>query len=214
MNNVPIIRGNAIISGNNTFRPPHRHNHNGVDFVPRPRGNPDILSYADGVVILVRRMDGAAGNWVEIWHADISIATTYMHLQTIHSSMAVGARVTKGQVIGTLGNTGAERTSGGHLHFEMRRVRARSTNGVRNAVDPLPILRNATQSTAPAAPTATTVASFTHIVQRGETLSRIAQRYNTTVVALQTLNGIANANFIRTGQKLQLPNIATPRHKS
>ena len=44
----------------------------------------------------------------------------------------------------------------------------------------------------------------THIVRRGESLGKIAQRYNTTVAALQRLNGIKNAALIRVGKKLRV----------
>lgn len=48
-----------------------------------------------------------------------------------------------------------------------------------------------------------------HIVQRGETLSQIARRYNTTVAELQRLNNLANASLIVAGQVIQLPSSAT-----
>lgn len=41
-----------------------------------------------------------------------------------------------------------------------------------------------------------------HTVQRGDTLSRIARTYSTTVARLQTMNNIANANRIEVGQVL------------
>ena len=44
-----------------------------------------------------------------------------------------------------------------------------------------------------------------HVVQRGETLYRIAQRYGTTVQALVTANDIADPNLIHWGQKLIIP---------
>lgn len=44
-----------------------------------------------------------------------------------------------------------------------------------------------------------------HIVAPGETLSRIAQRYNTTVAAITAANGIFNANYIYSGQWLLIP---------
>lgn len=44
--------------------------------------------------------------------------------------------------------------------------------------------------------------STTHIVQRGETLFRIARRYNTTLADLQARNGINNPNRIQAGQQL------------
>ena len=44
----------------------------------------------------------------------------------------------------------------------------------------------------------------THIVRRGESLGKIAQRYNTTVTALQRLNGIKNAALIPVGKELRI----------
>ncbi|NPV66759.1 MAG: LysM peptidoglycan-binding domain-containing protein [Anaerolineae bacterium] len=44
-----------------------------------------------------------------------------------------------------------------------------------------------------------------HIVQRGETLYRIALRYGTTIRTLVTLNNIANPNLIFVGQRLTIP---------
>lgn len=54
-----------------------------------------------------------------------------------------------------------------------------------------------------------------HVVRAGETLSRLAVQYQTTVAELQRLNNITNANLIRVGQILRLPeanvaNQATP----
>jgi len=44
-----------------------------------------------------------------------------------------------------------------------------------------------------------------HVVQRGETLYRIARRYGTTVQALAAANNLANPNLIHWGQKLIIP---------
>jgi len=53
--------------------------------------------------------------------------------------------------------------------------------------------------------------STIHIVQRGETLNRIALRYGTTVQAIATANNIANVNRIYAGQRLTIPApVATP----
>jgi LysM repeat protein len=45
----------------------------------------------------------------------------------------------------------------------------------------------------------------TYVVQPGDTLRRIAQRFNTTVATLAQLNGIANVNLIFSGQRLTVP---------
>jgi LysM repeat protein len=44
----------------------------------------------------------------------------------------------------------------------------------------------------------------TYTVVRGDTLSAIAKRYNTTVAAIAAKNNIANVNLIRTGQVLKI----------
>ncbi len=44
-----------------------------------------------------------------------------------------------------------------------------------------------------------------HVVQRGETLFRIAQRYGTTVEDLAQLNGIQNPAVLAAGQRLLVP---------
>lgn len=44
-----------------------------------------------------------------------------------------------------------------------------------------------------------------HIVAPGESLSRIALRYNTTVAAIAAANGIYNVNYIYAGQYLLIP---------
>ncbi len=48
----------------------------------------------------------------------------------------------------------------------------------------------------------------TYAVRRGDTLSRIAQRFGTTTVALARLNGIANPSAIYAGQVLRLSGAA------
>jgi len=44
----------------------------------------------------------------------------------------------------------------------------------------------------------------THIVQRGETMRRIANRYGVTVDAIMRANGIANPDYLRVGESLQI----------
>ena len=45
-----------------------------------------------------------------------------------------------------------------------------------------------------------------YVVRRGDTLSKIALKYGTTVNAIARLNGIRNPNLIYVGQILQIPN--------
>jgi LysM repeat protein len=55
------------------------------------------------------------------------------------------------------------------------------------------------------APTAAPPARVTHVVQPGETLSRIALRYGTTVEAIAQANNLINPDFIVPGQRLVIP---------
>ena len=54
-------------------------------------------------------------------------------------------------------------------------------------------------------PAAVQAQGVTHVVQRGENLSRIAARYGTTVQAIMSANGLGNPNFIWVGQRLAIP---------
>ena len=45
----------------------------------------------------------------------------------------------------------------------------------------------------------------THVVQRGESLSRIASRYGTSIAALQRANGLQSADHLKVGQRLTIP---------
>lgn len=63
----------------------------------------------------------------------------------------------------------------------------------------------------PVAPTVTPVpgTTTTYVVQRGDTLFRIAIRNNTTVARVVSANNIANPNIIFVGQQLQIPSAGT-----
>lgn len=58
---------------------------------------------------------------------------------------------------------------------------------------------------APAPKTAPKANTKTHRVASGDTLSKIATRYKTTVAVLTKLNNIKNPNSIRVGQTIKLP---------
>jgi LysM repeat protein len=55
------------------------------------------------------------------------------------------------------------------------------------------------------------VSGTIYIVQRGDTLSRLATRFNTTVATIAQLNGIVNPNVIQVGQRIVIPGtVVTP----
>ncbi|MDT0381444.1 LysM peptidoglycan-binding domain-containing protein [Streptomyces sp. DSM 42041] len=50
----------------------------------------------------------------------------------------------------------------------------------------------------------------TYTVKPGDTLSEIADRYDTTVAKVASLNGIKDPDVIRAGQRVKLPGVAKP----
>lgn len=61
------------------------------------------------------------------------------------------------------------------------------------------------EATTTPSPMPTEPATATHVVEQGETLTTIAQRYGTTVEALVEANGITNPDVIGLGQELLIP---------
>ncbi|MEE2860649.1 MAG: DUF5930 domain-containing protein [Pseudomonadota bacterium] len=101
--------------------------HEGVDMAG-PIGTP-IHATGDGVVTFAGRQ-GAYGNLIKIEH-ELGTETRYGHLSRI--GVKVGQRVSQGELIGAMGNTG--RSTGPHLHYEVR------MNG--RAVDPMSFIKAA-----------------------------------------------------------------------
>ena len=133
---VPVVEGPVDMTSG--FRTAARPDHRGVDLFPVPRGgNPAVLAFGDGHVLLSSRGNPTAGNWVEIAHAGGRVST-YMHLDTIRPGIVPGLKVEKGERIGYMGDTG--NAPGSHLHFELRETGAKDGGG--NAVDPMPFLLN------------------------------------------------------------------------
>ena len=88
------------------------HSHAGID-IPKPAGT-RIRAASAGRVFHAGEEAGY-GNYVCIAH--VRLSTCYAHLEKIRTKK--GAEVRRGEVIGTVGNTG---NSGAlHLHFEVRR---------------------------------------------------------------------------------------------
>lgn len=52
---------------------------------------------------------------------------------------------------------------------------------------------------------ASTAAAQTYTVKKGDNLWRISRNHGTTVAEMQKLNKLPDVNFLRIGQKLQLP---------
>ena len=115
------------------------NNHRGLDLVGANYTLDDIVSYANGTVNMVTNGYGnghgegvnwAYGNFVKIINDDGTVCL-YAHME--YTSVKVGQRVSKGQVIGRMGNSG--NSFGGHLHWEFW-----SCNDYYKNIDPSPYL--------------------------------------------------------------------------
>ena len=87
--------------------------HTGIDYAA-PSGTP-VRAVADGTVTL-KGWKGAGGNTVYIKHPG-KLQSGYLHLKSFAKGIAVGKRVSQGQVIGYVGSTG--RSTGPHLDFRL-----------------------------------------------------------------------------------------------
>lgn len=87
--------------------------HQGID-VPAPPGT-EIVAAEEGEVIISGSEEKGYGNLVMIAHAG-NIYTLYAHNRK--NLVRKGEKVSRGQVIAEVGNTG--RSTGPHLHFEIR----------------------------------------------------------------------------------------------
>ena len=85
--------------------------HNGMDMAG-PVGTP-IYATGDGYISFAGRQSGY-GNLIIIQH-EFGFETRYAHLNAIH--VEKGQRVSRGDRIGDMGNTG--RSTGSHLHYEV-----------------------------------------------------------------------------------------------
>ena len=113
--------------------------HRGLDLVGANYTLDDIVSYANGTVNMAvngygngqgEGVNWAYGNFVKIINDDGTVCL-YAHME--YTSVKVGQRVSKGQVIGRMGNSG--NSYGGHLHWEFW-----SCNDYYKNIDPSPYL--------------------------------------------------------------------------
>lgn len=87
--------------------------HTGIDYAA-PAGTP-VRAVADGTVTF-KGWKGAGGNTIYIKHPG-KLQSGYLHLKGYAKGIAVGKRVSQGQVIGYVGSTG--RSTGPHLDFRL-----------------------------------------------------------------------------------------------
>ena len=96
--------------------------HNGIDIVGPGYTLAWEVAHSDGVVVATRNdcnwfESGSYGNYVKIRHDD-GYYTLYAHGAYNTVQVSVGQRVSRGQRLMYMGNTGE--SYGGHLHWEVR----------------------------------------------------------------------------------------------
>lgn len=171
------------------FRGAGRRDHNGVDFALP--GTHEIVAVAAGevsrsyrsssygeVVFIVHNIGG------QIWE------TVYAHMREGSRRVREGQTVKQGQVLGIMGNTG--NSTGQHLHFELHKGRWNMAKS--NAVDPLNYLGAAVSSST----------GTTYVIKSGDSLSKIADKFNTSVANLKSLNNIDDEDLIYPGDKIKV----------
>ena len=111
----PPVEGLRLSSGFGMRKHPvtgKNRMHKGLDFAG-PSGTPVMAAAAGRVIYAARK--GSYGNLIELDHGN-GVTTRYAHLRDIEVSK--GDTVEMGELIGTVGSTGA--STGPHLHWEVR----------------------------------------------------------------------------------------------
>lgn len=164
--------------------------HNGIDMT----GSNTIVSAFAGTITSTRNnIDGytekyKSGNYVTINHGN-NIYSTYCHLKKNSICVKKGQFVDAGTKLGIMGKTG--HATGIHLHFGIKK------NG--KFVDPKPYLLNKISNI--------NNIEIIYIVKKGDNLSKIAKKYNTTWKAIYKKNKELigdNPNLILVGWKLKI----------
>lgn len=194
------------------YRPAFKRVHKGLDI--KVCTGDTIVAAFDGKVRVVRYDEGGYGNYIVIRHNN-GLETIYGHLskQLVKGDQVVQA----GEPIGLGGNTG--RSFGSHLHFETRLAgepinpellfnfpaqdvtgdfytfnKNSNDNGTRNLL--------ASKKTSSEDAVAMTATHF-YKVERGETLSSIANKLGMSEERLAKTNRISQNAHLRTGQILR-----------
>ena len=115
------------------FNPGSREFHAGLDIAGLGYGSP-VYASNNGTIEVMQSDRWNYGTHIIINHNN-GYWTTYGHMSGFASGLKIGSTVSRGQLIGYIGATGA--ATGPHLHFEIRV----GENRYANVVDPLPYLK-------------------------------------------------------------------------
>lgn len=190
-----------------------RRMHYGIDL--KVYTGDTIRSAFDYAVVRIKRFNRRGyGNYVVLRHAN-GLETLYGHMSK--TLVEEGDTLRVGDVVGLGGNTG--RSSGSHLHFEMRYLgkpinpkiavdfendTLRSDILVLTASDfKYNKKSSAKKSGSKSGGGSNASGPNTITIRKGDTLGSIARRYGTTVAKLKKLNGL-KGNNITAGKRLKI----------
>ena len=160
--------------------------HNGLDEVSKIKDK-NLYAIDDGVVQKVVSNQSKSkvgfGNYVWIRYKRYNLSILFAHCSKIN--VKKGDKVKKDQVIAIMGSTG--RSTGVHLHLGMTRIGKDAW------------LNPEKYDMLPDKPV-----EVYYTVKKGDTLTKIAKKYKTTVKQLCKWNNIKNPNVIKVGQKLRV----------
>lgn len=171
------------------------NNHLGIDIVGKDYTIDNVIAHSDGTVILTQTNqvnnqgstgDASYGNFIKIDHGN-GWFTLYAHLDTVN--VKVGDKVSKGQVLGLMGNTG--NAYGAHLHFEVWENNTRTNPYIfldKDLIEPItqPVLKDETKDQL--------------IVNVDDLRIRKNPSINSDILGLTTLNGIYNYYEIKENE--------------
>ena len=166
--------------------------HNGIDIT----GGNEIVSFLSGIVTSTRNnIEGYSekyktGNYVTINHGN-NLYSSYYHLKKDSVCVKMGDYIENGTKIGLMGSTG--HATGKHLHFGIKEYG--------RWVDPKKFLLNEVTISK------NTNTEIIYVVKKGDNLTKIAKRYNTTWKHIYDKNKELignNPNLIKVGWHLKI----------
>lgn len=111
--------------------------HEAID-IPAPGGTPVVAAFAGTVEKLFQSARG--GTTVYVRSDDARTMAYYAHLAAYAPGLAEGTRVTRGQPVGTVGDTGDAGPGNTHLHFGVAAMRRGERWWQGTPVNPYPLL--------------------------------------------------------------------------
>lgn len=173
-----------------------RH-HYGID-IKLYKGDPVKVAF-EGVV-RIAQYSRSYGNVVVVRHNN-GLETLYAHLSA--RKVRPGDHVEAGHIIGLGGNTG--RSTGSHLHFECRyKGEPLNPNDIIDWEKGELVTDILTLSEQNFAYLKEARAKKWHRIRSGESLSRIASKYGTSIGTLCRLNGMSRNSTIYAGKKIRV----------